>query len=84
MIKYYESSVVINNSLQQPSANVTVANRTGIAYNDDITLAGIMADVTNEQHQIIIDSGGVEKTQAEIASIYPFPAVFSSPPNFGA
>lgn len=83
MIKYYESACAEVEGNCRPTANVTVASRTSIHYNEDCTLAGIMAEVTQAQHDEIVASGGIEKTQAEIAAIWPFPAVFPLPPNFG-
>jgi hypothetical protein len=81
VIKYYQSAVVVVSGQTRPTADVTVASRTNIAYLGD--QSGIMAEVTQAQADAIVASGGVEKTQAEIAAIYPFPAEFAPPPNWG-
>jgi len=82
MIRYYESACTQVNGACRPVANVTAASRTWIAYNADCTLSGTMAEVTAGQDAAIIASGGIPKTQAEIAAIYPFPAAWPPPPQY--
>lgn len=80
MIRYYESATTPEEGNTRPTADVTVASRTSIAYDIDKTIAGIMAEVTSAQNATIVATGGIPKTRAEIAFIYPFPASWPPPP----
>ena len=83
MIKYYESSVITTDGNIMPTANIQVASRTSIYYNNDKTISAIMAEVTQSQNDEIVSSGGIEKTRQEVAYIHNFPATFPPPHPWG-
>jgi hypothetical protein len=75
MIRYYRSNTISDENGRRPVCSL-FAKQTMVAYSADFSQTGLMADVTDEQNQSIIDSGGALTTRQELSDIYNFPDSF--------
>lgn len=85
MIRYYLSATETREGRTKPTANIGAASRTSVKYDEPKTTAGIMAEVTDEQHASILESGASEFERADLAGLgFDFPADWPALPSYGA